>query len=89
MKVANTIIDCSGGHATIFHTNATKEALAAGSRFYSFLGLSEDQFERELSITDLEQVAKRSEKVAVLLEKATHIRVTSQWGTDLTMRLGN
>ena len=89
MKVADAIIYLSGGGPAIFHTNATKEAFAAGSRLYSIVGLSEDQFVRELSINDLEQVAKRTEKVAGILEKATHIRVTSRWGTDLIMRLGN
>jgi leucyl aminopeptidase (aminopeptidase T) len=89
MKVANTIVCFYGGYADIFHTNATKEALAAGSRMYSFTGLSEDQFVREFSIADLEQVAKCTENVAGLLEKATHVRVTSHWGTDLTMQLGH
>jgi len=88
MKTANIIFHVTGGNA-IFHTNATKEALAGGSSFYGIDGLSEDQFVREVSIADLEQVAKRTEKVADLLEKATHVRVTSHWGTDLTMRLSN
>jgi leucyl aminopeptidase (aminopeptidase T) len=89
MKVAGATIHVTGGGGAIFHTNATKEALAAGSRFYAIIGLSEDQFVRELSITDLERVAERTEKVAGFMEKATHIRVTSRLGTDLTMRLGN
>lgn len=89
MKVADAIIHVSGGGAAIYHTNATKEALAAGSRFHSIIGLSEDQFVRELSMADLERVAKCTEKVAGLLEKATHIKITSHWGTDLTMELSS
>ncbi len=87
MKSTDTIIHINGGNSQIFHTNATKEALAAGANFYEIPGLSEDQFVRELSISDVEQVAERTEKAAALLEKATHIRVTSGQGTNLTMQL--
>jgi aminopeptidase len=89
MKSADTIIHINAGNSQIFHTNATKEALAAGAKFYEIPGLSEDQFVRDLSISDLELVAERTEKVAALLEKTTHIRVTSAQGTDLTIQLVN
>lgn len=87
IKAANAMIHFSGGNE-LFHTNAVKEALAAGSRFYAMTGLSEAEFERELSLADLEEVAARTSEVASVLEKATHVRMTSPLGSDLTLRLG-
>ena len=43
MKAADTILHINAGNSQIFHTNATEEAIAAGSKFYEIPGLSEER----------------------------------------------
>ncbi len=88
MKAADAIIHVYD-RVGIFHTNATKQAFAAGSRFYTIAGLNDDEFEKEVSFSDLEQISNLTERVALLLEEASEIRITSRWGTNLAFQLSH
>ena len=87
MKQVGAIIDIAET-VNLGHTTARKDATALGIGYYVLCtDVSEDYFMRPLSIEDLEQIKKRSEKVADLMTKADTARMTTRFGTNITMSL--
>ncbi len=72
----------------IDHTNARKQATEAGVRFFETLAsLSEDYFDRAITIDDLRTLREKSERLAKKLTRATKARITTPFGTNLEMSL--
>ncbi len=70
----------------ICHTNARKEASEAGTRFFvTYTEISEDYFKRKISFTDLKAIGERTDKLTRMFTKASKARLTTPFGTDLTM----
>ena len=69
------------------HSNARKEATAAGARFYVIGQVPLDDLEQGVSAEDLRLIKERTEKVAQRLTEAKVARVTSPSGTNITMSL--
>lgn len=73
--------DCS-------HSSARKEASAAGIAYYlTFTESSEDTIKKTITLADIEAIKERTDKVAERLTQARLARVTTPFGTDITMHL--
>ncbi len=68
---------------SLTHTNARREASALGVRVATFPGITEDIMIRGMR-ADYEKISERTIKLAERLEKASHVRVTSEKGTDIS-----
>jgi leucyl aminopeptidase (aminopeptidase T) len=68
------------------HTDATREAMAAGARVLVLRGITEDIMTRGAMLADYEEVERLTKRVAELLSEAEEIRVTTPAGTDLRLR---
>jgi leucyl aminopeptidase (aminopeptidase T) len=86
MRSVNAVIYITNRHG-MAHTDARKEATAAGVRVYMMIAVPEDYFKREITSADLEEIKNRTEALAQKLTKASHARVTTPAGTDITMSL--
>ena len=75
------------GRSGIGHTNARKEATAAGVRVYGVSEYPHDRFQHEITSADMEQIMKRTERLAQKLTNARHVRLTTPSGTDIVMSL--
>jgi len=69
---------------SLTHTNARREASALGVRVATFPGITEEIMIRGLN-ADYKKIAALSIKLQKLFEKTKIIRVTSAYGTDITM----
>jgi len=69
------------------HSNARKEATAAGARYYSIGQVPVEDLERGVSAEDLGLIEERTEKLAQRLTQANTARVTTSSGTNLTLNL--
>lgn len=70
------------------HTNARKDSTEAGARFYEVqysTAHREDFWDREIPIHELEKVRKNTEELAGRLTEAQEVKITSDYGTDITM----
>ncbi|MFH1087420.1 MAG: aminopeptidase [Chloroflexota bacterium] len=86
MKSVNAVIYITNRWG-IGHTDARKEATAAGVRCYSMVDVPEDCFKQDISVADIHQIKERTEKMAAKLTRARQARITGPGGTDLTMGL--
>lgn len=86
MRTVNAVININNRFG-IGHTNARKEATAAGIRVYQMTQVPEDYFKREITRADIEQIKERTEKLARKLTQARRAQVTAPAGTDITMSL--
>ncbi len=68
------------------HTKARREACEGKSRCVTLPGILEDTMERTLN-ADYHQIAKRSIKVAELVNQGKTARVTTPAGTNITMSI--
>ncbi|MGB2979639.1 MAG: aminopeptidase [Candidatus Zixiibacteriota bacterium] len=68
------------------HTNARREACAAGARCVTLPGILEDTMERTLN-ADYQEIAQRSIKLAEMVNRGKTARVTTPAGTDITMSI--
>lgn len=68
------------------HTNARREACEAGARCVTLPGILEDTMERTLN-ADYQEIAKRSVKLAEMVNRGKTARVTTPAGTDVTMSI--
>lgn len=85
MLKAHVIFHVAEGYL-IDHTDARQRASEAGARFYETVSeLTEDYFAREFTDGDLDQMVRRSERLAEVLSQAERVTVRSAAGTDLTM----
>ena len=86
MKSVNVVIYITNKYG-IGHTNARKEATAAGVRTYSMVQVPEDYFKKDITSDDIEKIKERTDKLAQKLTKARSVRVTAPAGTDITIGL--
>lgn len=87
MKVADVILEVTDWY-DIGHTNARKEATEAGRKFSIMLAEDyEDELRKPISIDDLKKVAERTDKLVEIMTRANVARVTTPYGTDVTMSL--
>ncbi len=86
MKSVNVVI-CISDKATVGHTNARKEATAAGVRYYGINQIPVDDLQQGVSAESLQIIKARTEEMAKRLTRANRARVTSPSGTDITVGL--
>ncbi|MFC1958393.1 aminopeptidase [Chloroflexota bacterium] len=86
MRSVNAVIYITNRHG-IAHTDARKEATAAGVRLYQMIAVPEDYFKQEITAADLEKIKTRTEALAQKLTKTRHAWVTTPAGTAITMSL--
>jgi leucyl aminopeptidase (aminopeptidase T) len=84
MKNCDVMMYITNRHG-MAHTNARKEATAAGVRTYQMVAVPEDYLLRDITSADIERITDCTLRFAKKLTAATHARVTSPFGTDLTM----
>ncbi|MCP4725294.1 MAG: aminopeptidase [bacterium] len=73
---------------SISHTEARKNANAAGARIATLPGITEDIFIRGLS-ADYDEIAGISKRVFDYLNKAKEAHVTTPYGMDLVLNIDN
>lgn len=86
MKAADVIF--TPVSVSITHTDAIKDACAAGARAVAMTGFTDRMMQRggiEADFVDLEPVCRF---VATLLHAGSDVRLTSPGGTDLTLAIG-
>ena len=77
----------SEGHS-IAHTNAAKAAREKGIKYVAAaIGRRDSHFDREISVDDINKIKQRTEQIAEIMSRSNSARVTSFYGTDLTMSL--
>jgi len=86
MKSVNAVAYITNRHG-MAHTDARKEASAAGVRVYQMIAVPEDYFKQEITAADIEKIKNRTEALAERLTGASRARVTTPAGTDITMGL--
>jgi leucyl aminopeptidase (aminopeptidase T) len=86
MKSVNVVAYITNRHG-MAHTDARKEAAAAGVRIYQMTAVPEDYFKREITAADIEKIKDCTEALAERLTCASLAHVTTPAGTDITMSL--
>jgi leucyl aminopeptidase (aminopeptidase T) len=86
MKNVDTVIQVCE-KASITHTTATKEAIAAGVRWVNMLDIPVDDIRKGVSVPDISLIKERTEKLAEMLTKANVVKITTPWGTNITLSL--
>ncbi|MFC1929952.1 aminopeptidase [Chloroflexota bacterium] len=86
MKSVDAILYVSD-NGSLVHTNARKEATAVGVRYYSIIQIPLDDLKEGVSVTDLRLIQKQTEKLAQRLTQAKVARLTTPFGTDITLSL--
>jgi len=87
MKVVDVVLEV-GEKSNVGHTNSRKEATEAGARYYVLNPeFCEDHSRNPISVEDLNTIKKRTEKLAEITTRANIARVTTPYGTDITMSL--
>ncbi len=87
MKNVDAILYLSDKAGGLPHTDARKEATAAGAKYYSIFQIPVDDLKQGVSASDIQLIKERTESMAQRLTQANVARVTSPSGTDLTMSL--
>lgn len=84
MKSADVIVIPTS--TSLSHTKARREACAKGARIATLPNITEDIMMRAIPV-DYEEIKKRSEAIATLLNSADVAYLTTEKGTDLTLPL--
>jgi len=71
---------------SLTHTNARRAASAKGVRVATFPGITKDVMIRGMN-ADYNKISKLSVKLKEILEKGSHVRVTSHLGTDISFSI--
>lgn len=71
---------------SLTHTNARRAASTKGVRVATFPGITKDVMIRGMN-ADYNKISKLSIKLKAILEKGTHIRVTTALGTDISFSI--
>jgi leucyl aminopeptidase (aminopeptidase T) len=72
------------------HTNARRDASAAGVKYFLLHGnVAEDFLASPISLEELKKIKARTEKLTDIMTQAGSARVTTAFGTDITMSLEN
>lgn len=82
MRLHNVVV-CPT-YRSITHTDAKRNACKAGVRVATMPNISENTMIRTLK-ADYQQIAKRTTRLAALLDEAKMVHLTSPLGTDLHM----
>jgi leucyl aminopeptidase (aminopeptidase T) len=88
MKSVNAVLRVAERNPHV-HTDARRDATAAGVRYYVMKEISLEDLKRGVSIEDIQLVKEKTEKLAQRLSTSKVARVTSLGGTDLTLRIDN
>jgi len=88
MKNVDTVIQVCD-KASIAHTNARKEASAAGVRYAHFFEIPADDLKPGVSTADILLTKERTDRLSAAMTKANVARLTTPSGTDLTMNLAD
>ncbi len=73
--------------ASVAHTTARKEAAAMGVKFALMLDVPLDDLKKGVSTPDIQRIKDRTERLANILTKGKMARITTPFGTDLTLSL--
>src|SRR4030065_2010175 len=71
---------------SLTHTNARRAASAKGVRIATFPGITKDVMIRGMN-ADYKSISKRTVKLKAILEKGSHVHVTSALGTDISFSI--
>ncbi len=72
----------------IEHSNAGKAAREKGIKYMvAATGRKDDDFDRDITLDDLQRIKERTEHIAEMLSRAATAKVTSALGTELVMSL--
>ncbi len=82
MRLHNVVV-CPT-YRSLTHTDAKRNACKAGARVATMPNISENTMIRTLK-ADYQQIAKRTTRLAALLDEAKRVHLTSPLGTDLHM----
>jgi leucyl aminopeptidase (aminopeptidase T) len=85
MQAANVIIAATS--ASLYHTDAARNAVAAGARLLSMTEISEEVMTSGAITADFEAQGPIIESMRALLSSASAVRVTAPGGTRLDMSL--
>ena len=73
---------------SIAHTTATKDATKAGARYvFTSTAMGEDYLKRKISFKDYNIIAERTNKLSKMLTQASMAKLTTPYGTNVTMSL--
>ncbi len=86
MKKVDAIIQVCD-KASVAHTTARKEAAAAGIKFALMLDVPLDDLKRGVSMAEVRQMKEQTVKLANILTKGRVAKITTPFGTDLTLSL--
>jgi 2,5-dihydroxypyridine 5,6-dioxygenase len=87
MKEVDVILEFTERY-NMAHSTARKEATAVGVKhFVLTTEASEDRLRTPVPVADLNKIKIQTEKFAEMMTRANTARVTSSWGTDITMSL--
>ncbi len=87
MKAADVILDVSD-RFDLCHTNARMEATEAGRRYGCMSTETYEEFLRNpISLEGLDITGERTDKLAEMLTRANVAKVTTAYGTDVTMSI--
>ncbi len=85
LNAANVIFAPTSG--ALFHTSAVQLASKNGARFLGLTMYTPDVLQHGGIFADFPAFAPKAERLAVLLSDATRARVTTEAGTDISVRL--
>ncbi|MFC2059603.1 aminopeptidase [Chloroflexota bacterium] len=87
MRSVDAVVRVSEKKALV-HSDARKEATAAGVRYYSIMGgIPIEDLKQGVSAADIQLIKEKTESLAQRLTQASVARVTSQLGTNITLGL--
>ncbi len=87
MKASDIIISL-GRRATMGHSTARVEAAKAGAKFFMLhTDVSEEYLRTPIPREELNKIRIQTEKLAEIMTRASVARVTTPYGTDVTMNL--
>ena len=87
MRAADVVFHVAEGYL-IDHTDARQRASEAGIRFYETMAeLTEEYFCRDFSDADLDEMVRRSARLAEVLSRGERVRIGSAAGTDLRLSI--
>ncbi len=87
MKVVDVVLEVSE-KSSVVHTTARNEATEVGVRYYLLYPESSEGYLRKpISLEALNTLKEQTDKVAEIMTRANTARVTTPYGTDITMSL--
>ncbi|MEM4187915.1 MAG: aminopeptidase [Candidatus Hadarchaeum sp.] len=72
---------------SLTHTQARLRACKAGARVATMPGITEEMMQRGAMLADYREVARLTNKIAALLDRASEVEVKTEAGTDLRLSI--